>query len=405
MKKKAVVAMLVMCMALSAAACGEKKTSESTGKTAESSAEEKSTESQSQKKASVRLVSVEDTSKYITVGTYKGLQLEKVVAPVSDTEVEAEIRYRMENSAVEAKDGAVEMGDQIRINFNGTIDGEEFEGGTEEDFDMTVGEGGIAEGFDEGLIGMKKGETREISIAFPEDYYDSELAGKTASYQVMLQWIKRVPELTDEWAASNTESKTAEEYKAAVRKELEDGADEAAELQLYSDAWYTVLESSEIKEYPQKDLDQAIQGYQDLNEKYLAQAQMDLDQFLEVQGISEEDYEEECRRYAEEKIKQNLIVQYIMDQEGLSLDEASVKELENQLLKQYGAADMEELKDTYGETAVNESLALLQVNQFIVQQGQVDQKVSGGDDLAANQDAYPEDGSEETDSDELVVEE
>lgn len=398
MKKKAVIAMLVMCMALSAAACGEKKTSEETKSGTEASADESKetaentdNKKEDSKKSQVRLVSVTDLSKYIKVGEYKDLSLERVLVPVVDEEVEAEIDYRLQEKAEEVQDAAAEEGDQVRISFSGTIDGQSFDGSTEEDYDIVVGESGIADGFDDGIIGMKKGETKEITVTFPEDYYDSELVGKTAVYQVTVQKISRVPELTDEWVAANTESKTADEYKAAVKKELEANAEEMALYQLYGDAWYTVLENSEVLEYPKEDVEKASEAYKEMYKQYLDQAQMDMSEFLRSQGLSEEEYEEECKAYAEEKVKQNLIVQYIIDEEGLSLDDEEAKKLQEDMLKQYGAADLAELTEIYGQTEVDESLALLRVEKFIVDQAQISEKVGEGDDLAENEDAYTED--------------
>lgn len=398
MRKKTVIAMLVMCMALSAAACGEKKTSEETKSGTEASADESKetaentdNKKEDSKKSQVRLVSVTDLSKYIKVGEYKDLSLERVLVPVVDEEVEAEIDYRLQEKAEEVQDAAAEEGDQVRISFSGTIDGQSFDGSTEEDYDIVVGESGIADGFDDGIIGMKKGETKEITVTFPEDYYDSELVGKTAVYQVTVQKISRVPELTDEWVAANTESKTADEYKAAVKKELEANAEEMALYQLYGDAWYTVLENSEILEYPKEDVEKASEAYKEMYKQYLDQAQMDMSEFLRSQGLSEEEYEEECKAYAEEKVKQNLIVQYIIDEEGLSLDDEEAKKLQEDMLKQYGAADLAELTEIYGQTEVDESLALLRVEKFIVDQAQISEKVGEGDDLAENEDAYTED--------------
>lgn len=398
MKKKTVIAMLVMCMALSAAACGEKKTSEETKSGTEASADESKetaentdNKKEDSKKSQVRLVSVTDLSKYIKVGEYKDLSLERVLVPVVDEEVEAEIDYRLQEKAEEVQDAAAEEGDQVRISFSGTIDGQSFDGSTEEDYDIVVGESGIADGFDDGIIGMKKGETKEITVTFPEDYYDSELVGKTAVYQVTVQKISRVPELTDEWVAANTESKTADEYKAAVKKELEANAEEMALYQLYGDAWYTVLENSEVLEYPKEDVEKASEAYKEMYKQYLDQAQMDMSEFLRSQGLSEEEYEEECKAYAEEKVKQNLIVQYIIDEEGLSLDDEEAKKLQEDMLKQYGAADLAELTEIYGQTEVDESLALLRVEKFIVDQAQISEKVGEGDDLAENEDAYTED--------------
>ena len=403
MKKKTVLAMLVMCMVFSASACSDKNAEKPAAEKTESSAEktdkaEDKTKSEEDKKeeeekAEVRLVSVSDISKYITVGEYKGLKLNNIVEPVSDPEVDTEIEFRLQDKAEEVKDATAQSGDQVRVSFTGTIDGKSFEGGSEEDYDFVIGEGAVADGFDEGIVGMKAGETKELNLTFPEDYYDSELAGKSAVYQVTVQSIRRTPELTDEWVAANTDSKTVAEYRAAVQKELEDGVNEAAENQLYADAWNQVFESSEIIEYPEEDIDTAIEAYKELNGEYIEQAQMDMSEFLRSQGITEEEYEEACREYAEVKVKQNLIVQYIMDEENLSVDD---KELDKKLLQQYGATNLSEVVELYGEREVNETRALLRVEQFIVDQAEVDEKVGGGDELAENEDAVTDEGAYDT---------
>lgn len=399
MKKKAVAAMLVMCMALSAAACadGEKKeTSEKTESSTETAETDTKEETEEKETTASRLVSVEDISKYITVGEYKGLKLDKVAMPVSDVEVDSEIDYRLEEKIEEVQDASVETDDHVTINFTGTIDGESFDGGTEENYEMVVGEAGITEGFDEGLMGMKKGETKEVSVTFPEDYYDTALAGKTAVYQVTMLKISRVPQLTDEWVAANTESKTVAEYRSAVQTELEKLADESAQLQLGADAWNQVYESSEITEFPKEDIESSVEAYKKLNEEYMAQAQVELSEFLESQGMTEEEYEEECTRYAEEKVKQNLIVQYIMDQENLSLEDETAKGLETQLLQQYGIENISELVEFYGQAEVNETLALLRVEKFIVDNAEVSEKVGGGDELAVNEDAIANEDAYDT---------
>lgn len=418
MKKKTVMAMLVMCMALSAAACADGGNKESSQKetgntetadkeeTKEEAKEEKTDETKEEAKeaASVRLVSVDDISKYVTVGEYKGLKLDKVTVPVSDEDIDAEIEFRLQENPEEVPDASVEEGDQVRINYTGTVDGKTIEGGTQENYDLTVGGESIAEGFDDGLIGMKKGETKEISVTFPEDYYDSELAGKTGVYQVTLQSVSRIPELTDQWVAENTESKTIDEYRNAVRSDLEKYTDEAAELQLYADGWNTVLENSEIIEYPEEDVEKAIEAYKALNGEYIEQAQMDMSEFLRSQGLTEEEYEAECRQYAETKVEQNLIVQYIMDQEDLSLEDDTAKELQTTLFRQYGVTTLSEIVDIYGQTEVNESLALLRVEKFIADNAEIDEKVGGGDDLAQNEDALTEEDVYDTVEEDTAIE-
>ena len=336
MKKKTVLAMLIMCMAFGAAACGNDKESGKTqteepaaGETEASSTENEKTDSGEKEEAEkVRLVSVSDVSDYVTIGNYKGLELDNIVQPVSDEDVEAEIEYRLQDSSTEVTDGTVEQGDLATVNYTGTIDGQEFEGGSAEDYEFTVGDSGMAADFDNGVIGMKKGDTKEVTVNFPADYYDTSVAGKTAVYEITLQKFTRTPELTDQWVAENSDVKTVDEYRQSVKADLEENASELARMDLYASAWTMVLDASEVKEYPQEDIDKASQAYKDLNEQYIQEAGMDMNEFLESQGISEEEYEEECSRYAQAKVEQNLIVQGIMDQENLSLEDQETQELQ-----------------------------------------------------------------------------
>ena len=394
MKKKAVVAMLIMCMAVSAAACGkssdtEKTTTETTDTKDSEDSEKDSTDTDTKEAASSegkRLVSVKDVSKYVTIGEYKGLELTRTSQPVTDDDVQAEINYNLEDNGSEVKDGTVENGDTVTINFTGTIDGKEFDGGSAEDYELVVGDGEMIDGFEDGIVGMKSGETKELDLTFPDDYYEESVAGKAVVFKVTLQKFTRPAELTDEWVAENTEYKTVDEYRAAVKTQLEDTAVQTADYELYSDAWNEVQAASEIKDYPKEDVDAAKKSYQELNEKYVKDAGMEMADFLESQGMSEEDYESECQQYAESKVEQNLIVQGIMDAEGLSIDDEETQKLKDDLIKEYGFASIDEMIETYGEQEVNESLALLRVERFIVDNANVTEVA--GDDADAVDEGY-----------------
>ena len=394
MKKKAVVAMLIMCMAVSAAACGkssdtEKTTTETTDTKDSEDSEKDSTDTDTKETDSSgenRLVSVKDVSKYVTIGEYKGLELTRTSQPVTDDDVQAEINYNLEDNGSEVKDGTVENGDTVTINFTGTIDGKEFDGGSAEDYELVVGDGEMINGFEDGIVGMKSGETKELDLTFPDDYYEESVAGKAVVFKVTLQKFTRPAELTDEWVAENTEYKTVDEYREAVKKQLEDTAVQTADYGLYSDAWNEVQAASEIKDYPKEDVDAAKKSYQELNEKYVKDAGMEMADFLESQGMSEEDYESECQQYAESKVEQNLIVQGIMDAEGLSIDDEETQKLKDDLIKEYGFASIDEMIETYGEQEVNESLALLRVERFIVDNANVTEVA--GDDADAVDEGY-----------------
>ena len=394
MKKKAVVAMLIMCMAVSAAACGkssdtEKTTTETTDTKDSEDSEKDSTDTDTKETDSSgenRLVSVKDVSKYVTIGEYKGLELTRTSQSVTDDDVQAEINYNLEDNGTEVKDGTVENGDTVTINFTGTIDGKEFDGGSAEDYELVVGDGEMIDGFEDGIVGMKSGETKELDLTFPDDYYEESVAGKAVVFKVTLQKFTRPAELTDEWVAENTEYKTVDEYRAAVKTQLEDTAVQTADYELYSDAWNEVQAASEIKDYPKEDVDAAKKSYQELNEKYVKDAGMEMADFLKSQGMSEEDYESECQQYAESKVEQNLIVQGIMDAEGLSIDDEETQKLKDDLIEEYGFASIDEMIETYGEQEVNESLALLRVERFIVDNANVTEVA--GDDADAVDEGY-----------------
>ena len=384
MKKKAVVAMLIMCMAVSATACGksadtEKTTTETTDTKDNSDSEADSKDEKKTSSSDVSLVSVKDVSKYVTLGEYKGLELTRTLQSVTDEDVQAEIDYDLEDNGTEVKDGTAENGDSVTINFTGTIDGKEFDGGSAEDYELTLGDGEMIDGFEDGIVGMKSGETKELDLTFPDDYYEESVAGKDVVFKVTVQTITRPADLTDDWVAENTDYKTVDEYRESVKKRLEENAVQAAEYELYDEAWNEVQAACEIKDYPKEDVDQAKEYYQNLNEEYVEQAGMEMADFLESQGMTQDDFDSQCQEYAEAKVEQNLIVQAIMEAEGLSLDDKESQDLKDQLAEEYGFASVDEMIEMYGEQEVNESLALMRVEKFIVDNSNVTD-VDGAED-------------------------
>ena len=381
MKKRIYLAMLVACFALTATACSDGGAVVTDDTKAEKQAEGKKAEA-----GSTRLVSVDNVDKYITIGEYKGLILDNTVDAITDDDVQLQIDQELQDKAEPVSDGANE-GDLVTVNYTGTIDGQTFDGGTANNYDFVIGDGQMFTEFEDGVTGMKKGDTKEIQIDFPSDYGDSTLAGKTAVYKVTVQNVRRTAELTDEWVAKNTDYTTVDEYKEGVRSKLEADAKQSAQEVLKNTAWSTVLENSEVKEYPQEDIDGAVSEFKKSMELYAKQADMTLEEFISSQGISQDDFDEQCQQYAEGKVKQNLIVQGIMDAEGLSLDDKESLQLQEELVKQMGAGNLAELVGTYGQDYVDESVGLLRVEDFIISNASVSDKISNGDTTAEDAEA------------------
>ena len=202
----------------------------------------------------------EISNDYVTITKYKDVEIDKVDADaVSDNDVEAQINsvLQSKSTTTEVTDRAAQTGDTVTIDYEGKKDGVAFDGGTANNYELTIGSGTFIDGFEDGIIGMKKGQTKDLDLTFPEEYSSEELAGQEVVFKVTLQSFKRAPELTDDWAAKNTDCKTAEEYRKEIRTTLEDEAKTSAQNTLRETAWNTVLSASEVKEYPQDDLDTA----------------------------------------------------------------------------------------------------------------------------------------------------
>ncbi|MDC7291617.1 trigger factor [Blautia schinkii] len=391
MKKKTCLAILAMCIALTATACGNDDTTKD--KAADAGTEQKADDQDKKdskedenkveepKDFGTRLVSVDSVDKYVTIGEYKGLTLDNTVQEVTDDEVDYQISAALTDKAEEVtdKNGTVQDGDIVTINFVGTKDGVAFEGGTANNYDLTIGAGGFIEGFEEGIIGMKKGETKDLNLTFPEEYQQEDLAGQDVVFKVTLQNFRRAQELSDAWVAKNTEYTTVDDYRAGMRKELEENARASAESNLKYTAWNTVLNNSEVKEYPQDDVDNAVTEYKRQIQLYAQQGDMEIEDFVEAQGMTMEVFEQQCQQYAESKVKQNLIVQGIMDAEGITLEDEESLKLQDLLIKNYNAKDLADLIDQYGQVAVDEAIGLMRVENFIVENATVDEKVSNGD--------------------------
>lgn len=389
MKKKLYLAVLATCMMLAWNGCGnDKETAEN-----DTAAEQTSDAADSDESGSTRLVSVDNVEKYVTIAEYKGIALDHSVAEVTDENVEKRVAQNLQGKSEEVtdRDAVIQNGDTATINFVGTKDGVAFEGGTANNYDLVIGSGTMIPGFEEGILGMKKGETKDITVTFPENYQSSELAGQEAVFQITVQSFKRPPELTDTWAAANTDYKTADEYRASVRTQLEQEAQDQAENSLRSTAWTTVYSNSEVVEYPEKDIEGATQEFRSQIEAYAKQGNMELEDFVESQGVSMDDFEAQCQQYAQNKVKQNLIIQGIMDAEGMTLEDEESLAIQNELVEKYASGDLAALIDTYGQVAVDETIGLIRVEDFII----ANSKEPETEDTAGE----PEiDGSENTDN-------
>ena len=211
MKKKLCMLVLALCMTASVTACGSKEDTKSSteAKKEDTKEESKQEDSQDNKEENsgevtedTRIVSVapDEMDQYIKVGEYKGLDVQEDVQEVTDSDIDIQIQTNLSQNLVEVEDENAEVknGDVVNIDYEGKKDGVAFDGGTAEGFDLTIGSGSFIDGFEDGLIGAKKGETRDLNLTFPENYQAEELAGQDVVFTVKINAIKTTPELTEE---------------------------------------------------------------------------------------------------------------------------------------------------------------------------------------------------------------
>lgn len=395
MKRKLCIALLSLCVAVTAVGCGGKEKS-----SVSSSSESENKESAALLEGKILDISEKEIKKYVKLGEYKGITVDKTVQDVTEDDIDMQIDSVLSMSAEEVADeeAKVEDGDIVNIDFVGKKDGKAFDGGSSEGYELTIGSGSFIDGFEDGLIGAKKGETRDLDLTFPEEYGNEELNGADVVFTVSVNSIKRAPELTEEWVKANTDSKTVKEYRESIQKDMQESNQEMADSSVKNMAWNQVVEDSEIKEYPDKELKAALKDYNDSLKSYADQMGQSVEEFLKSQNMTQEQIDEDAQQYAESKIKQGLVLQAIMYEEGFDLSDAEMKKTADQMEKDYEMS-LDEMGEQFGKDAVRENVAITRVMDFIVENAKINTIANSSDGkegiLIDEEDAEDEEKTEE----------
>lgn len=297
-----------------------------------------------------------DLSKYVKVGNYKGLEYASQKASVTDEEVDAEIQRRLQKAAKteNSKTGKVENGDTINISFVGKIDGKEFEGGSSESTDITVGTTQMIDGFVEGLIGKNVGESVTLNLKFPDDYGKTDLQGKAVEFKVTINSKKKisVPKLNTEFVKKNSKYKTVKEYKEGVKKELLNQKQKSIDSTVKQELWSRIINKSKAKKYPEKELNEAKSQANKLEESYKAQAQnygMEWETYLKtVMRTDKKGFEKLKQEYAKNIVFNRMVMYSIARSENISLSNREYKKEILKILEDNGY-DEESFKKAFGK--------------------------------------------------------
>lgn len=370
---------MLLVMALSVTGCSQKTATkdkdtktEETAKTddAEETESDNTEDTSEDTPTTAELMAGIDVEKCVTLGDYKGVTVEKTIQSVTDEDVQNEIDNALANYPVEV-DQAAKEGDTVNIDYVGKIDGEEFDGGSDQGADLKLGSGKFIDGFEDGLIGARKGETRTLNLTFPEDY-TQDLAGKAVEFTVTVNAVKEpLSEPTDQWVADNIEGyDNIADYKAGIRSEQEESNEQTAENQVRYAAWTQVIDNCTINEYPETLVEVGKKLYEQQVETYAKYAGMELDAYIESSGLTQEEYQSNMEEYGKNVAAQALVCQAICNKEGFAIGDDDYQKALQDMLTEYGCTE-EELIQTYGQDNVEQSIMLNRVSNLIMENANV----------------------------------
>ena len=370
---------MLLVMALSVTGCSQKTATkdkdtktEETAKTddAEETESDDTEDTSEDTPTTAELMAGIDVEKCVTLGDYKGVTVEKTIQSVTDEDVQNEIDNALANYPVEV-DQAAKEGDTVNIDYVGKIDGEEFDGGSDQGADLKLGSGKFIDGFEDGLIGAKKGETRTLNLTFPEDY-TQDLAGKAVEFTVTVNAVKEpLSEPSDQWVADNIEGyDNIADYKAGIRSEQEESNEQTAENQVRYAAWTQVIDNCTINEYPETLVEVGKKLYEQQVETYAKYAGMELDAYIESSGLTQEEYQSNMEEYGKNVAAQALVCQAICDKEGFAIGDEDYQKALQDMLTEYGCTE-DELIQTYGQDNVEQSIMLNRVSNLILENANV----------------------------------
>ena len=306
----------------------------------------------------------------VTLGQYKGIEVEKADTTATDEEVAAELdKEREANSrTITVEDRAVQDGDMTVIDFEGFVDGEAFEGGKGTDYPLTIGSGAFIPGFEEKLVGAEIGKEVEVDVTFPEEYHAKELAGKPAVFKCTVKEIKvkELPELDDDFAQDVSDFDTLEEYKADVRKKVEEkkAADAKAKKE---DAVIEKIIEGAAMEIPDAMVETQAERMVDEFAQRLQMQGLTMEQYLQFTGGNVQALVEQSKPQALKRIQSRLVLEAVVAAENLTASDEELDAELGRMAEQY-KMEVEKLKEMFAEEdlkSVREDLAIQKAVELV----------------------------------------
>ena len=307
------------------------------------------------------------TKPEVTLGEYKGIEVEKAKPEVTDADVEAELKKVQEQNSrlVSVADRAVADGDQTVIDFEGFVDGKAFEGGKAEDYTLVIGSHSFIDTFEDQLIGKNIGEDVEVNVTFPAEYHAAELAGKPATFKVKIKEIKmkELPELNDEFASEVSEFETLDAYKEDVKNKLVETKQAQATAENENNVVQKVVDNAQM-DIPAPMVDEQVRNMIEDYARRLQSHGISFDQYLQFTGSTIEQLQEQMRPQAELRLRTRLVLEAVVAAEKIEPSEELV-EAEIKKMSENYKMDAEQIKTIMGEAGMAQMKADMAVQEAV----------------------------------------
>ena len=288
----------------------------------------------------------------VTLGEYKGVEVEKSNVEVTDEDINKEVDKERENNSrtIDVDDRAVESGDIIKLDFDGSVDGVPFAGGKAENYTLTIGSGSFIPGFEDQLIGTKIGEDKDVTVTFPEDYHEKSLAGKEAVFKCKVNAIsvKELSEADDEFASEVSEFETLAEYKEDIKKKLTEKKEKAARAKKEAQAIEKAVENATM-EIPDAMIDTQVQSMMEDFARRMQSQGLSLEQYFQFTGMDAKKMHDQMKPEALKRIQNSLVLEAVAKAENIEISDEKVDEEIAKMAEAY-KMEVEKLKGIIGDS-------------------------------------------------------
>ena len=313
--------------------------------------------------ASETQAEITDKGEVTKLGQYKGVEVTKQDTTVTEADLDQRIAsiLKANPEVTEITDRPAQKGDTVNIDYVGMKDGEAFDGGTAEGYDLELGSGVFIDGFEDGLIGANTGEERSLNLTFPEDYTNADLAGQAVVFDVTVNKIeeKKDAVLDDAFVQRVSDFSTVDEFKADTMETLQKEKEQSAAQQVEDDAFAAAMHNSEYS-LNEAAVEQQYNNQVSYYENMFSSYGFTMESYAEMMGQTEDEFKATLHTAAENAIKQQLLIAAVAEKEGFTVDDAD----RESLAERYGT-DVKTLQDTYGADMVDETAMIYKVVEFI----------------------------------------